>query len=426
MHDTIALAAAMYVRTPVLFVTDALSALPLELCLLPAGHAAFSYALLRHLLRIPRLYTLLTSGNPMVVRRPVLEFLFVLSVATVAACAIAAAFIYAEPTVNTLEAMYFVFATVLTVGYGDVVPVTPSGRYVAMGGMVLGLATVSSVTAMATALATRKDRLHQDLDDRKLLMSSMMAHYHVPWQLQKEIIALFPTMLDAYSDSAFEAMLTGLPKAHRLKLEGYSRLRYLKTVPLFDSLGDDDALRVARCLTQVFAAAGELIIAQGEEGHEMYFLIRGAVEVYLQDPATGDSVVLKQLRDGSYFGEIALVSNKPRGANVAALCVTELLVLSEADFSQIELAFPTIFQDLRATLQQRDRLAAQAVVVPATPTAPDSPVQATDRGQEVGATPPAATDPPAIPDDDGGGLGGAEEVEEPAPSLPHPLAAPPS
>src|SRR5262249_44240729 len=88
--------------------------------------------------------------------------------------------------------------------------------------------------------------------------------------------------------------------------------------------------QVIMALRPRMVEAGETIIRKGEIGREMYLLARGEVEV-LDD--SGE--VVNVLKDGDFFGEIALLMSTPRVANVRARSSCDLFVLDKADFNRI-------------------------------------------------------------------------------------------
>jgi len=103
-----------------------------------------------------------------------------------------------------------------------------------------------------------------------------------------------------------------------------------KEVALFK---DGDPLflsQVVMALRAKQAAAGDTIIKKGDMGREMYMLARGEVEV-LDDSGQ----VVKTLKDGDIFGEIAILLSTPRTANVRAKTSCDLFVLDKADFNRI-------------------------------------------------------------------------------------------
>lgn len=99
-------------------------------------------------------------------------------------------------------------------------------------------------------------------------------------------------------------------------------------VPLFAALGPAARAKIARLLRPRLAVPGERIVVKGERGDAMYFIASGAVEVRL-DPAP------LRLGSGDFFGELALLTNQPRVADVAALGYCRLLVLRARDFRRL-------------------------------------------------------------------------------------------
>jgi uncharacterized membrane protein len=109
----------------------------------------------------------------------------------------------------------------------------------------------------------------------------------------------------------------------------------LAQIPLFQGLADDDREALAERLTEKTFHPGDLVFSQGEAGVAMYVVKSGAVQIYLPS-ADKDlpPVVLKDLRTGEYFGELALFDDKPRSASVRALVDTMLLELTREQLAE--------------------------------------------------------------------------------------------
>jgi glucose-6-phosphate 1-dehydrogenase len=104
----------------------------------------------------------------------------------------------------------------------------------------------------------------------------------------------------------------------------------LKRVAIF---AECDPLFVSQAILALrpeVVAAGETIIRKGDLGREMYIVIRGEAEV-----VDDDGHVLQTFRDGDFFGEIALLSHRPRTATVRAGTACDLVALDQASFSRI-------------------------------------------------------------------------------------------
>jgi glucose-6-phosphate 1-dehydrogenase len=125
----------------------------------------------------------------------------------------------------------------------------------------------------------------------------------------------------------------------------------LKKVSIF---ADGDPLflsQVSLALRSRQVAAGEQIIRKGDIGREMYLLARGEVEV-LDDAGR----VVKTLKDGDVFGEIAILMSTPRTANVRAVTGCDLFVLDKADFRRILRDHPQFAQGVAKVARERFNL----------------------------------------------------------------------
>src|SRR5207248_11291835 len=125
----------------------------------------------------------------------------------------------------------------------------------------------------------------------------------------------------------------------------------LRRVPLFAELPLEVLTVIAAHLTPERASEGDTIIQQGDVGDKLYLIERGRVEVSV--PSPGGDRVLDTLHDGDYFGEIALLLDVPRTANVRALGPCNLLTLSKADFQTLVQRLPRMAEQLSPIIQER-------------------------------------------------------------------------
>ena len=101
-------------------------------------------------------------------------------------------------------------------------------------------------------------------------------------------------------------------------------------VPIFAGLPEDRLTVIARLLSPRLALPDETLVRQGDRGISMFFLASGHVEVSLP----GGSPAI-QLSAGDFFGELALLTGEPRGADVRSLGYCHLLELTEPDFRRL-------------------------------------------------------------------------------------------
>ena len=121
----------------------------------------------------------------------------------------------------------------------------------------------------------------------------------------------------------------------------------LQAIPMFN--GMDGVLLAALAnnfVTERFLEE-DTIFEEGEAGYKMYIVVRGQVEVLTTGP-TGEERQLAVLRDGDYFGEMALLEDIPRTATVRARAPTVLLTLEREQFNHLLNNVP----DLRLAFEQ--------------------------------------------------------------------------
>lgn len=108
------------------------------------------------------------------------------------------------------------------------------------------------------------------------------------------------------------------------------RLTLLRTIPLFESLAEEDLSALASRLREERFEAGTTVFSQGDEGDAMYLIEDGAVDIVA---GTGKQrVTLASLFKQQYFGELSLLDGAPRSAMAVASRATVLLALERDDF----------------------------------------------------------------------------------------------
>ena len=117
-------------------------------------------------------------------------------------------------------------------------------------------------------------------------------------------------------------------------------------VPLFARLDAIAIASVAQLLKPRSVSANQAIVRRGDVADSMYFIMEGEVEVEL----TPSPVRLKQ---GDFFGEIALVENIRRTATVLSLTDCRLLVLETADFGRLTDQIPELKEEIKRTAEER-------------------------------------------------------------------------
>ena len=111
-------------------------------------------------------------------------------------------------------------------------------------------------------------------------------------------------------------------------------LATLRGVPLFKDLKDADLKRVMKVLHVRDYAAGEVVFREGQTGAGMYIVKSGEVDIvmHLED---GSEKLLVTLRNGHFFGELALLDSIARTASSVVRKPSVLLGIFQSDLEHL-------------------------------------------------------------------------------------------
>lgn len=187
------------------------------------------------------------------------------------------------------DAMWWAIVTIGTIGYGDVVPITPLGKIIATVGIFTGVVFLAlPVGIIATAFS---EQIHR-------------RDFIVTWGM-------------------------------------------VAKVPLFSELDAGEIANVMELLRAQVAEPGEAIIREGEVAHAIYFIADGKVEVALKKRENA------VLGPGQFFGEVAVLRRGRRSATAVALTRVSLLVLSAQDLHALMRRDDRIAARIQDTVKKR-------------------------------------------------------------------------
>lgn len=170
------------------------------------------------------------------------------------------------------------------------------------------------------------------------------------------VIALTPVTLLRLDGAAFAQAIAEDTEA-RPELEAAAERmavgRFIKSATLLGDLTPTALAQLAERVHVRAAAAGEVVIRQGDPGEECFLIRHGELEVI---DASGDAERrLATLRTGMLFGEAALLTGAPRNATVRATADAELLVLRRDDMLATMSTERELAEHLVALMQARSR-----------------------------------------------------------------------
>ena len=132
-----------------------------------------------------------------------------------------------------------------------------------------------------------------------------------------------------------------------MRLRKDAKIELLKSVPLFAGCSKRELAEIATLADELTLPEGTKLITEGQLGHEFFALVEGEVDV------TRQGKPVKHLEGGTFFGEMALVSARPRNATVTATTPVRVLVVHESGFRRLLHDSPKVQLKVLQTLADR-------------------------------------------------------------------------
>ena len=135
---------------------------------------------------------------------------------------------------------------------------------------------------------------------------------------------------------------------------------YLKQVPLFADLADEDLRELIAVAKRRIFRNGEVIFHREDPGQVLYVIKEGKVKISLISPE-GQEISLVVFGKGECFGEFAILDGLPRSADAIALERVECYTLQRSDFHKTIMKNPKIAIQVMEVLSRRLRTTDQMV-----------------------------------------------------------------
>ena len=133
--------------------------------------------------------------------------------------------------------------------------------------------------------------------------------------------------------------------------------------PLFEILGDVEREAIVKEMEIETHDEGSVIINEGDPGTSMYLIASGEVKVFTRGTGSaGGSVYLARLGEGDFFGEVSVLTGKPRTATITASQRTELLRLDKDKLDAVLVKHPGLRNVLDNFYKQRAKHTVEAMI----------------------------------------------------------------
>ncbi|KAJ8614261.1 hypothetical protein CTAYLR_001122 [Chrysophaeum taylorii] len=257
-----------------------------------------------------------------------------------------------------VKSLYWTMSTMTTVGYGDLTPVSTSEHVYAIFVMLFGSILFAYIFGLMASLVASIDVTMANFRTKVDSVQRFLHYRDVP----KDLCARVHRSLDHtwVQTRGFDerAIMADLPSSIQLDLALHLYGDMITRVPLFQNSCPSFLSAVVLLLNPKVFPEKELLVRKGEVGREMFFIQRGIVAV--MNDITGECLVT--LREGHYFGEVAILCHARRSATVVSVSEVDLLSLSKVDLDKLCCDFPKVKAKMKDLALERRKLVAARVV----------------------------------------------------------------
>ena len=233
-------------------------------------------------------------------------------------------------------AIYWCITTLTTVGYGDITPTEDIQKIYTMIVMILGVGVYGYVIGNIATLFANIDVTKAAFIKKMEDIGAFMRYKKIPKNIQDKVTEYYNYLWESRQGQREQQVLDDLPLSLKTEISLQINKDIIQKVDLFKNLSEKFIREVINELKPEVFIPGDYIVHKGDEGDGMYFISKGEVDV-LNDEETASLITLK---DGQFFGEIALIQEGPRTKSVRTRTYCDLYKLEKEKFLVLLAKYP--------------------------------------------------------------------------------------
>ncbi|XP_074522396.1 uncharacterized protein hcn4 isoform X2 [Halichoeres trimaculatus] len=230
-------------------------------------------------------------------------------------------------------ALFKAMSHMLCIGYGMYPPVGMTDVWLTILSMIVGATCYAMFVGHATALIQSLDSSRRQYQEKYKQVEQYMSFHKLPADMRQRIHDYYE---HRYQGKMFdeESILGELNEPLREEIINFNCRKLVASMPLFANADPNFVTSMLTKLKFEVFQPGDYIIREGTIGKKMYFIQHGVVSVLTK----GNKET--KLSDGSYFGEICLLTRGRRTASVRADTYCRLYSLSVDNFNEVLEEYP--------------------------------------------------------------------------------------
>jgi CRP-like cAMP-binding protein len=249
-----------------------------------------------------------------------------------------------------MRSFYWSFVTMT--GYNNTNPDTPLETSFCIIVTVIGISLFATIIGTVGSLVTNLDSSKLYFRQKMDGINDYMKYKRIPDELQMEVRNYYNYLWKSGKGLDKNKVLDDLPPYLKNKMSVYLNKEIITKVPMFSNFKDDEAFisEIIKALKSRVSLPNSFVVKKGEIGTEMYFISRGELNV-----VNDAGMVVFTLKDGGFFGEIALIYETKRTASIVARTYCDMFILTKDDFNNVKDKFPVQVEAIEKEAAERRR-----------------------------------------------------------------------
>uniref|UniRef100_A0A803KEN2 Hyperpolarization-activated cyclic nucleotide-gated potassium channel 3 n=1 Tax=Xenopus tropicalis TaxID=8364 RepID=A0A803KEN2_XENTR len=248
------------------------------------------------------------------------------------------------------HAIFKAMSHMLCIGYGQQAPEGMTDVWLTMLSMIVGATCYAMFIGHATALIQSLDSSRRQYQEKYKQVEQYMSFHKLPPDTRQRIHEYYE---HRYQGKMFdeENILGELSEPLKEEIVNFNCRNLVANMPLFANADPNFVTAMLTKLRFEVFQPGDYIIREGTVGKKMYFIQHGVVSILTRGSKE------TKLSDGSYFGEICLLTRGRRTASVRADTYCRLYSLSVDNFNEVLEEYPMMRRAFETVAMDRlDRI----------------------------------------------------------------------